>query len=900
MVVTWTAVREADSARSLLGGLLPAGPVSSEPPASPLPKDPRFDALLARLAREARGPALAASAAAGGLVLVDALSAPLRAAAGAGVLRFDAEGRVLVMARVAAGGDEMPAPAAAVAPAIAALAGLGARTSPLDRSGSLIEAWIPVAMLEAAASLPEIRFMRAPLIPAVDAGSRLTEGDAIVRGERARAAFGVDGTGVRVGVISDGIFGLTEAVDRGDLPPTDLAREGGRLVATTGGVSAVSFRADGDLEAGLGTPGSRGAEGVAMLEIVHDLAPGARLYFANFGTASEFNQAVSFLAARTDVLVDDISFFGGPYDGTSAVSANASAALAGPATPLRAFFTSAGNRARDHYEGTYVASSEDGAPLVGRPGRFHLFRPTAGTSDAFGVGPRASNPLFLSAGMTAVVILTWDDPQGGSRNDYDLYLFRNGTGQLVESSTGEQSGSQDPFEVIVYSNPGPSGFFDVRIQNVRDHAEPRSLEMFLLESPFRAVLPGGTTFNFNALDGSIPMMADAGGGVLTVGAVDAADPGNDDIEPFSGRGPTNDGRLKPDLTGVDGVSVTGAGGFPTTFFGTSAAAPHAAGAAALLLQMAPCLLAPEGDTPAAGERTRLASTLLGRCADLGGAGPDTTFGMGRLDVFDACADLVPVAEAGADVRSAECGSFDGARVPLDAAASRASPPDCPLRSRWTGPFGALEGARVEATLGLGRHDVTLEVSQNGTTWTADHQVVIVQDTSPPSVAVSASPSLLWPPDHRMVPVALAPLAEDLCDPAPSVVLDSAASSEPDDAPGLGDGATTADVQAQGPGGPDLAIALRAERDARGAGRTYTLVVTATDASGNESAAGATVLIPRDLGAGAAGGRRGAPPAGAAGGSGGDPPASVPAPPAGGAPGGLRRRRTTARPPAAPG
>ncbi len=66
-----------------------------------------------------------------------------------------------------------------------------------------------------------------------------------------------------------------------------------------------------------------------MLEIVHDLAPGAQLYFANAGdgTSLSFEQAVNFLAANTDVVVDDISFLGSvPYDGTSAVSTNTATA----------------------------------------------------------------------------------------------------------------------------------------------------------------------------------------------------------------------------------------------------------------------------------------------------------------------------------------------------------------------------------------------------------------------------------------------------------------------------------------------------------------------------------------------------------------------------------------------
>src|SRR5207245_2882448 len=73
------------------------------------------------------------------------------------------------------------------------------------------------------------------------------------------------------------------------------------------------------------------------------------------------------------------------------------------------------------------------------------------------------------------------------------------------------------------------------------------------------------------------------------GAINQADPGNDNIEAFSSRGPTLDNRTKPDITAIDGVSVTGDGGFPSTFFGTSATSPHVGAIAALLLTCNPTL-----------------------------------------------------------------------------------------------------------------------------------------------------------------------------------------------------------------------------------------------------------------------------------------------------------------------
>src|SRR5262249_51456707 len=150
---------------------------------------------------------------------------------------------------------------------------------------------------------------------------------------------------------------------------------------SAGGIVGRSFQANGDLE---GLPPASpacafqgaGAEGTALLEIVHDIAPGAKLSFANADTDLAFSQAVNFLAASNDVVLDDIGFYGEPYDGTSAVSRNTAAALNNPANPIRAYFTSVGNNADEHYFGTYVDSGVDGTTVGGiaSSGRLHLFQ----------------------------------------------------------------------------------------------------------------------------------------------------------------------------------------------------------------------------------------------------------------------------------------------------------------------------------------------------------------------------------------------------------------------------------------------------------------------------------------------------------------------------------------------
>src|SRR5437899_7007786 len=101
----------------------------------------------------------------------------------------------------------------------------------------------------------------------------------------------------------------------------------------------------------------------------------------------------------------------------------------------------------------------------------------------------------------------------------------------------------------------------------------------------------------------------------------------------------------------------------------------------------------------------------------------------------------------------------------------------------------------------------------------------------------------------MVPVQAAWQVGDFCDPAAGVFLASATSSEPEDAPGSGDGNTTGDIQDASIGTPDTSVLLRAERSGNGSGRFYTLIYAATDASGNTASALGIVTVPHDEGTG---------------------------------------------------
>lgn len=127
------------------------------------------------------------------------------------------------------------------------------------------------------------------------------------------------------------------------------------------------------------------------------------------------------------------------------------------------------------------------------------------------------------------------------------------------------------------------------------------------------------------------------------------------------------------------------------------------------------------------------------------------------------------------------------------------------------------------------------------------RTVIVQDTIPPNFqSLHAEPDLLWPPNHKLVPVNFYVDVVDICDQEPSVVLTSVTSNEPDDALGNGDGNTKGDIQGVDIGTPDFSILLRAERLGKGDGRIYSITYSATDESGNQATSEITVTVPHDI------------------------------------------------------
>ena len=460
---------------------------------------------------------------------------------------------------------------------------------------NVIQAWVPFDRIRQISEFDFVKRIQLPDYAHTWTGSVNTEGDAILRAHLVRNLRGITGNGIRVGVISDGVNSRAVAQASGDLP--------------------------NNIEIDPGRPGN-GDEGTAMLEIVHDLAPNAQLAFSGPSTSLEMVNSINFLASQAfggagaDIIVDDLGLFAQPYFEDGFIAETVENVIANGTI----YASSAGNSGDAHYESDFVRDPLD----------FHNF----------GGGDNAMRVL-VGGGGTIRMFLQWTDPFGASGVDYDLWTcvagFTPGTGvpgQDCFASNFEQDGDDDPIEGLSLTNNGPNtteldifidGFFATDI---------RRLELFVLGNILVTEfnVPGGSLFGHAAVPGA-----------YASAAIDASDPGNNDIEPFSSQGPADiffpsfESRPKPDITAIDGVSVTGAGGFPGTFFGTSAASPHVAGIAALVLEAVRNANPGISKTEAADQ---VRQAIMNTAVDLGTGGFDEVFGAGRIDSLAAVDEAV--------------------------------------------------------------------------------------------------------------------------------------------------------------------------------------------------------------------------------------------------------------------
>nr|WP_319579209.1 S8 family serine peptidase [uncultured Methanospirillum sp.] len=401
-----------------------------------------------------------------------------------------------------------------------------------------------------------------------------TQGDILVRSNGIREVFGVAGKGIRVGVIANGAQSINISQKNGELSTVHVLAEG------------------------------TGDEGTAMLEIIHDIAPDAELYFYAYGSSSDtFKTAVTGLAnAGCNVICDDLYFFRQPFLQDGDVADHIRSVL--KANPRLIYVTVSGNFAPLHYQGPW------------KPGQPYGKNQTL---QDFGGGACAVNITLLPE-ERVIATLQWDDPWGHSFTDYDLVLTDPRSGTVLATSNFTQNGTTDPFEHLVYDPPGPNAE-KVSLQIVRNGqtGTPNTLELFIRGVDAKGVDnafmkdPTDSIFGHAAVEE-----------VVTVGSVEPAAPFT--ISPDSSHGPVtirypvSTKRWKPDICAPTNVNVSGAGNFPNPFPGTSAAAPHVAGVIAQLWSAFP-------DVP----RDQLKQTVYQSADDLGAPGWDEVYGYGLLN-----------------------------------------------------------------------------------------------------------------------------------------------------------------------------------------------------------------------------------------------------------------------------
>lgn len=456
-----------------------------------------------------------------------------------------------------------------------------------------LQAWLPVESLAATAALPGVHYIRRPAshtaFDATAAGSFAERQPGVVTealpqmNVPAWQASGRTGRDVRVGIIDGGFAGY-RALLSSELPAQ---------VVTANFVDQESAEA---------VEGST-RHGAAVAEIVHDIAPEAQLYLARIDTDIDLHEAAAWLIdQKVDVIVTSIGWYNlAPGDGTGPF-----ADLVKTAENAGALWvTAAGNDRERHWGGLYADPDND---------RYHNF---AATQEVNFFGPGDGSTYLVPPGLALNIHVRWDDWLD-VRADYDLYLLRWSGSQweTVASSSNPQSGEtgQTPTESIRFVTDGPPAAYGfILYQHSGSPTQPINFEVF---TP-RFLRPSLTV-----AARSLPNLADAPD-ALTVAAVNVFAPFAH--QSYSSEGPTNGpggaaggGQPKPNLAAYTNVA-TASYGNPDSFGGTSAAAPHAAGAAALV----------KDAYPQAGP-AEIRAFLQGRALDVGAAGQDAQTGAGRL------------------------------------------------------------------------------------------------------------------------------------------------------------------------------------------------------------------------------------------------------------------------------
>jgi len=474
--------------------------------------------------------------------------------------------------------------------------------------GNVVSGRLPVAAFADIATTRSLQFVR-PSVRATNVGVTTSQGDRSLNSDRARRKFKVNGSGIRVGALSDSFNCTTEP-----LLPGQMHTTAGQDVA------------NGDLPADVivlkedPTCGDAIDEGRAMLQLIHDVAPGASQAYhtADDGEADFANGIIRLaLEAGADVIVDDISYLAEPMfqDGIIAQAVDFVRSKGIP------YFTAAGNRVRQSYESAFRPSGE-----LGLSGERHDFDPGAGvdglqtitlTPEAIQVLSYQWDQPFASVsgapGASSDVDVIYYDLDGNlipicddnlepavcqipgidineGRDAVELSLISNQTDADIQVAVSLElfSGPAPTFTKYVYFDFGNGAMtvdeFDTQSSTTFGHSNAAGSEA-VGAAPWYNTSEWGPAFHAACVPACAELFSSAGGTPILF-----------DVDGNRLRKPEI--RVKPGVVGPDGGNTsfffspypfevpgsTEPDEFPN-FFGTSASAPHVAAVAALMLDL---------------------------------------------------------------------------------------------------------------------------------------------------------------------------------------------------------------------------------------------------------------------------------------------------------------------------
>jgi Subtilase family len=578
----------------------------------------------------------------------------------------------------------------------AALVGLGMQQPSLYSND--VGGWLPVSKLEAATALAEVHSIRASM-PHTRSGAVTSQGDFVQHSDTVRSTNSLTGAGVTVGIISDSydcysVYAANNVVASG---AAGYANNGFLATAAddiTSGDLPASINVLAEAQHGNGGCMNYGAptqlpfsdEGRAMLQVVHDVAPGASLaFYTGYNSEADFANGIGALAASVasggagaKVIADDIGYFDEPFfqDGIVAQAIDTVEANG------VAYFSAAGNDGDLAYDNTApsFATLSNSAPNSGE----YLLN-----FDTSGMTTTTALPVTIASlipGEYVAIVVEWDQPyvtgapnSGGATSAIDVCITgATGADEIIDydgnaaTCSGPNSTGADSYQVMIVGNPanatantasenlnivvglagGTTGPGHIKVV-VEDDGAGSTINQFQTATATLQGHPGaagaaavGAAFYYNTPAcgltpaqiesysswGGSPILFDTSGNRLATPVI----------------------RQKPDFVGPDGVNNTFLGftlasaqitlsptvsgcdndaSYPN-FFGTSAATPHVASIAALMLQANPAL------TPA-----QIYQVLQSTAAAIDTPSPSYMSGYGLVQADKAFASMPQVVPA---------------------------------------------------------------------------------------------------------------------------------------------------------------------------------------------------------------------------------------------------------------